>query len=333
MSENNSFSSLGPPTLERPDILATIAEMYYLRGLTQASIAKHFGVDRSTISRMLAEARQQNIVEIHIHHPLNNQSQLAAELVQKYGLIEAFVISEDAEISMTLLQRLGMAGALVLKSHLMPNQVLGLSWGTAVNSVIEAIQVEKRIPLKIVQLVGALGAHDDVYDGRGLVQRLAHKLGADSYYLNAPFLVENPQIARSLKENPSINEALRLGSQANLALMGIGSLQPEYSSFFQAGYVPLAELEKLRMAGMVGDVCGVHFTQDGSTPDVSFHRRTITIQPDTLKSIPVRIGVAGGLGKFIPIFGALQAGYINILVTDALVAQQLIAAPLERRSL
>ena len=43
---------------DRNNLLADVAEMYFLEGKTQAEISKKVGVTRSMVSRMLTEARQ-----------------------------------------------------------------------------------------------------------------------------------------------------------------------------------------------------------------------------------------------------------------------------------
>ena len=310
---------------KRSELLADLAEMYYNQGLTQNQIAKKIGIDRSMVSRLLAEARRQGIVEIRITRSFSFHHQLGAQLAEQFGLQQACVLINRDEDYNILLQRLGMAGAGLLEQFLAPKMVLGLSWGTAVGALVEAVEVEQPIEMKIVQLVGAMGALNSSYDGHGLVQRLAQKLGCEGYFLNAPFIVENSQIAQALMQNQNVQEALGLARQCNVAVMGIGSTQPQFSSFYQAGYVPLDELAELRASGLVGDVCGHHFNLQGETPDIEFQHRTVTIPAQDLKAIPVRIGVAGGAGKAETILGAMRAGFVNILVTDENAARSVLA--------
>lgn len=308
---------------DRSDLLAEVAEMYYLRGMNQMEIANQIGVDRSMISRMLSDARKQNIVEIRIHRPLASHANLESELLTKYALKRAYVLVDYSKNQQELLQRLGVAGALVLREYLSPGIVLGLSWGSAVSSVVEAMEVDETYHIRVVQLVGAMGAQNTVYDGPGLVQRLAQKLDCEGYFINAPFIVDKPEVAKALLDNQNVRAAMTLAKKSDIAVLGIGSTNPEYSSFYQAGYVPIEVLNQLRDLGMVGDVCGLHFDIAGETPELDFHTRIVTIGDEDLKSIPIRIGVAGGSGKVQAVLGALRAGYINVLVTDENLAGEL----------
>ncbi len=309
---------------ERSAMLADIAEWYYIDGLKQSEIASRIGVDRSMISRMLAEARKQKIVEIRIHRSLSSDRDLEERLVERFGLKKACVLQDKGNDYSQLLQQLGVAGANLLKDYFKPGTTLGLSWGTGVSAVVDAVEQSRPVSMRIVQVVGAMGAQNSVYDGPGLVQRLAQIIDCESYFLNAPFIVEEPGIAQALLTNQNIAEAMLLAQNCDVVLVGVGSTEPEYSSFYQAGYVPLIDLNQLRDLGMVGDVCGRHFNLEGESPDLEFHERIVTINETDLKNIPIRIAVAGGLGKFKAILGALRAGYINILVTDDQVANAIL---------
>ena len=292
------------PDAERQGILADVADLYYLQGMNQNQIARRIGVERSTVSRMLADARRLKIVEVSIHHPLINNPELESKLESTFNLHKAIVITDRGESYAQLLTRLGSATAKYLKPLLVPNMTVGLSWGTAVSAVVDAIEPDPGLPMKFVQLVGALGSQNKVYDGHGLLQRLAQKFNSQAYFLNAPFLVKEPQIALALENTPSIQSVLDLASHCDLAIVGIGSLEADSSSFYQAGYVSEDDFLVLRQQHMVGDICGRHFTITGQIPDNDFHNRIIAIKPQDLISIPVRVAVAGGDHKFLPILGA-----------------------------
>jgi DNA-binding transcriptional regulator LsrR (DeoR family) len=311
-------------SLERTKLLADVASSYYLEGKNQEEIAAAVGVTRSMISRMLTEARKLGIVEIRIHRPLCFDATLETALKERYGLQTARVLEVRSAEDPHALAYLGKAGAEVLKEVLKPDMTLGIAWGTSISAVVDEIELDAVLPIKIVQLVGAPGAHIREYDGHALVARLAQKLGGESYFLNAPFVCPNAETARSVLSAPGIAETVAMGKQSDLALVGVGSTAPRYSSFYLAGYVPRPELDQLLAAGAVGDVCGIHFDGDGNPVGGEFGDRLVTIQRSDLLAIPIRIGVASGPGKVDPIVGALRGGYINALITDNFTAKQVL---------
>jgi deoxyribonucleoside regulator len=309
---------------DRTSLLADVAEMYYLEEKNQAEIGKIVGVTRSMVSRMLTEARESGIVEIRIQRPLHSDLEIEVALKKEFGLKNVCAVITNHRNGERLAHTLGNAAAKMLASQLAPQKILGLAWGTSISGTVNAFESTQQTPVKVVQLVGAMGARMMEYDGHTLVSRIAEKLGGEAYYLNAPYLCENPQMAKALLETKSVQETIRLGKKTDVALLGIGSTSPNYSSFFLAGYITRQELEDLHKAGAVGDVCGWHFNILGQPACDTFCERLVSIQREDLLSIPVRLGVAGGEGKADAILGALRSKYVNMLVIDSLTARKVL---------
>ncbi len=312
------------PSQDRASLLADVAEMYYLEEKNQAEIASAIGVTRSMISRMLTEARENGIVEIRIQRPLQSDADLENELKQKFDLKDVYVAVSSHRGGERLARTLGSAGAQMLKRFLASQNILGLAWGTSISATVDAFEANESLPVKVVQLVGAMGARNMEYDGHDLVSRITEKLGGEAYYLNAPYLCQNAEMARSLLETKSIRETISVGRKADIALLGIGTTSPDYSSFYLAGYVTRRELDDQRKAGAVGDVCGLHFDIHGQPACDDFCERLVSIRRQDLLSIPVRLGVAGGGGKAEAILGALRSRYVNVLVTDSIAARKVL---------
>jgi deoxyribonucleoside regulator len=310
---------------DREELLADVAEMYYEEGLTQVEISHAIGMTRSAISRMLTEARQKGIVQIHIQRPLRFDANLEEKLIEHFGLQAAHVLVwQKPEHYEALRRRLGVAAGHVLEKLLRPGLVIGLPWGKTVSATIDALEVVEPTSVRVVQLVGVLGSNSHVHNAQALVEQLARKLGGEGVYLYTPFIVESPDTARALLNNQNIREAIAIGKRCDVALLGIGTTEAEFSSLYQGGHITLEELEVLQRAGAVGDVSGHHFDIAGRVPDVAFHDYLVGIARDDLLTIPIRLGVAGGAAKVRPILGALRGGYVNVLVTDSHTAQQVL---------
>lgn len=312
------------PLQDRASLLADVAEMYYLEDKNQAEIARAIGLTRSMVSRMLTEARESGIVEIRIHRPVQSDQDLENTLKKKFGLKDVLVVVTNHKSGERLTRILGNAGAQMLARLLAPQDTLGLAWGTSISATVDAFEVTGTMPVKVVQLVGAMGARNMEYDGHDLVTRITEKLGGEAYYLNAPYLCQSPEMANALLETKSIRETISVGKKTDVALLGIGSTSPDNSSFFLAGYITRRELDELRKAGAIGDVCGLHFNIMGEPACDDFSERLVSIRRHDLLSIPVRLGVAGGEGKADAILGALRSKYVNVLVIDSLTAKKVL---------
>ncbi len=318
---------------DRDELLAEVAELYYEAEMTQAEISREIGMTRSAVSRLLSEARQKGIVEIIIHRPLHYDTDLEEALVERFGLQNATVLLWEQGTSKydRLRQRLGRAGAQTLRHLMRPEMVLGVAWGTTVNDTIEALEVRDPIPMDVVQLVGVLGSSSHAFNAQALVSTLAYKVGGKGTYLYSPFIVENADTARSIRKNPNVNEAIALGRQSDVALLGIGSTLTEYCSLYKGGHISRETLTDLVEAGAVGDVTARYFNQHGEATTSGFHDRLVSIAREDLLAIPTRLGVAGDVAKAPAILGALRGGYVNLLVTDSATAEAVLRLDKERR--
>lgn len=307
----------------RSVILADVAEMYYLEGKDQTDIARKVGVSRSMISRMLTEARRQGIVEIKIFRPIQSNHDLEYAIKTRFGIESVFVVSMEDTKPEKLVTILGRAAADVLKKQIRPDLVIGVAWGTAVSATVEAIQGMEEPSIKVIQMVGAQGAREVEYDGHVIVKRLAEKVGGEGYFINAPYLCQTPETARSLRETRGIKETIDMGKKVQVALLGIGTTEIEYSSYYLSGLLSDQEIGVLQKNGVVGDIASTYFKLDGTLYKDDFLNRMITISGDDLINIPVRIGIAGGAVKVNAIIGALNSKLINYLVIDSITARMI----------
>lgn len=311
------------PPPDRDDFLADVAEMYYLKGMRQAEIGKIIDLTPSMVSRMLTEARQRGIVKVTINRPVQSDYALEKQLVKAFGLQAAFVVAIRSYRSQYL-SYLGAAGAQALKRFLEPNTILGVAWGTTLRALVDEVDAVQPLNIRLVELVGALGARSNEYEGHTIITRLADKLGGEPYILNAPLICPSIEAAEALLEDPIIKEPLTLASQAQVALLGAGSLVIPDATVYRFGYFTEDLIHELRQAGAIGNVCGLYYDLQGRETCTEFCERLITISKTNLFKIPVRFGIAGGPDKAEVLLGALRGSYFNVLVTDSLTAKKIL---------
>ena len=301
---------------KRFELLAKVASLYYEEGLNQNEIAADLGYSRSYVSRMLSEARREGIVEIHVRHPLERLPDLERSLETRFDLRAVRVLRSENLPYGQMLRRLGALGAGLLAQKIKPESVLGISWGTALYEVANGLQPMDCPGVKVVQLIGSATSRDHQVDGPGLARAFSLKLGGQYYTLAAPWLVGDKEIRDALMKERSMREVLELTRQVDIALVGIGTIDPRLSSLVRAGYLTLSEIDQLQALGAVGDVCGHHFDIRGSLMEIPVAGYPFGTDVNTLRSIPASIGVAGGAVKAPAILGAMRSGLVNSLVTD-----------------
>lgn len=318
-------------TDNRDELLARIATLYYYQDLSQQEIAQELSISRSNISRLLKEARERGIVEIHIHHPIARDIALERQLKERFGLRAAAVVQADPGDALLTLQRAAQQTASILDEHLEGAKTLAISWGTTVYATVDAFAPRRRYDVEVVQLMGGVSSSEPAIDGPALVQRLARSLTGRYRYLHAPLVVDRPEVAQALLSQRNIAEALEVAAGAEVALVGIGALDATVSSLLRAGYLSADEFEAIARRGAVGDICARHFDSDGQPVAPELDARLLAVSLRDLAAIPTVIGAACGLAKAPAIHGALVGGYLDVLVTDTATAEAVLLRDMARR--
>jgi DNA-binding transcriptional regulator LsrR (DeoR family) len=309
---------------DRTRLLTQVASLYHEQGLTQGKVAQKVGLSRSNISRLLTEARQRGIVEIRIRQPLPTVAFLEAELKDRFQLRDAHVLSSGTRSTDMVLQGIGALAAEHLKDFLHDSMVLGIGWGTALYETVNAFRPMSVNHVQVVQMIGGIGAVNPHIDGTELARRLAEALGGRFRYLLAPLVVESAAVREALMQERDVREVLDLAHQADLAIVGIGSVHPKVSSLIRAGYLTENELRAIAQAGSVGDICAQHFDIHGHICQLELHQRIIGMDLASLRKVKCVFAVAGWKEKAPAILGALRGGFVEILVTNDVAAQEVL---------
>lgn len=302
------------------ELLARVASMYYIDHRSQAEIAIKFGYSRSMISRLITEAEQHGVVEIRIHHPLERCIDLEVELREKLGIPLVQILARGTLNYDQMLRRLGSLAAHLTEELVTEGMCVGVSWGTALREITNALNPRNYAGIKVVQIIGALDTPDPDIDGPDLARNLARIFGGQFFTLPAPLIVDSETTRDALMGDQRLSRVLAQVDGMHMAMVGIGTVDRRRSSLVRAGYLSYEELEELARLGAVGDVCAIHFDINGNILDVPLHRRRIGINPEKLAVVPIKIGVAGGEAKSLSIVGACRAGLVSHLVIDEAAA-------------
>ena len=305
-------------------LLHKVARAYYDDGLTQQQIGERFGISRIKVSRLLRSAREEKIVQITITPPQSSNAEIEQQLEQRYGLKEALVVTPSSYAPETLVSELGPVAAACLTRGLLGNEVVAVSWGKAVLSVVDALQPACLPEVRVVQLIGGLGELEARTHGADLARRMAQTLGAKPRLIHAPGIVKDKTVRDALVMDPQVADTLELAGRADVALVGLGICEAGSTLLTSRDTLTAAEVEELRALGVVGDIALQFFDCDGRKATHPIHERIVGTALETIKGIPRVIGVAGGKEKVAVIRAALCGRLVNVLVTDDQTALQLL---------
>lgn len=311
--------------IDEQRLMTKVARLYYEQDMTQPEIAAQLDLSQATVSRLLKRAQQEHIVRITVNVPFGTYPELEEELQKTFGLKEAVVV-DSIEDNDRVMRDLGAAAAYYLETTLHANDIIGISsWSSTLLAMVDAMQpINRPSQVKVLQILGGLGSPSaGVYASR-LIGRLADRVKGEAILLPAPGVVGTPEAVPIFLSDRYVQQATARFEQVSLALVGIGSVEPSGLLASSGNIFSPEELEMLREAGAVGDICLRFFDKSGIPVETSLNERVIGMTLEQLHKVKRAVGIAGGPRKLNAIRGALTGKLINVLITDSLTAKKLL---------
>lgn len=317
------------PTPRTPETLLAAARLYYLQGRSQAEVAQTLGTSRSNVSRMLAEAQRQGIVEIRINDPGGRVHELEEQLQQRFGLRDVRVAHSAPAPGLRIEDQVGAQASRLLLDHLKDSMTVALSWGHALQSMVYATNDDLHTGITLVQLVGGLSSIRNEISGQELVRELALRLNAGYRVLHAPATLESSVARDALLAETSIADALDAATRADLAVVGIGTpAHGSSSAILDSLRLDKSEVDAFWAQQPVGDVAARYYGASGQPIRGAVVDHILAVTLDDLIAIPHVIGVAYGRAKAPGVLGALRGHIIDSLACDEALARHLLSEDL-----
>lgn len=312
--------------LDELRLMAKVARMYYVQGIRQQGITERLQIHQSTVSRLLKRAREANLVRFSVTTPPGIFADVEDQLITRFGLKDAMVVECPNEEE-PMVRDLGAATAYFVETTVKPGNTIGISsWSRSLFAMVDALQPGDYCRGgKVVQILGGVGITGAEHHAMYLAQRLAASIGASPVLLQAPGVVGSPEARRVLARDSSVREASELFEHLDLALVGIGSMEPSRLLSSSGNVFSPEERNELMKQGAVGDICFRFFDEQGESVKSPLMQRVIGIEAASLKKVSRVVGVAGGRKKVRATLAALRGGWINVLITDLRAAEALLS--------
>lgn len=339
------------------------ASMYYVQGETMEVIAHHLGVSRSTVSRLLARARQEGVVRVSLVQP-GGAGSLEGRMAQVFGVRTHIVPVREGTTEIHRLQQVAsvaaahmvdLVGALAEQDGAegagAPDPggpedenrggvggegrdvgaggvVVGVAWGTTMSEVSAALPSRPVPGLTVVQLNGASDPMREGPSAGEVLSQMRLSLGARTISFPVPAFFDHVATREAMWSERSVKRVLSVARRASLAVFGVGALDALNgalpSQVYEGGHLTAREQAVLRRQNVVGDVCTVLLRADGSWRDVALNARATGPTPAQLARIPRRLCVAAGTGKARALLAALRARTATDLIVDDATARAVL---------
>jgi deoxyribonucleoside regulator len=314
---------------ERTQAALRAAHLYYFQDLTMEAIARELHTSRSSVSRLLSQARASGLVDIRIQSPAEARPRLATELRERFAVTAHLVPVPDQTGEVERLERVALSAARLLPQWFGSNSTLGLAWGSTIGAVSRNLVAKELQNAQVVQLNGAANPRTTgVTYASEILRRFGTAFGARVEEFPVPAFFDDPATKAALWRERSVRRVLDLQAKSDLVLVGLGSpLADGPGHGYLGGCLDRADHASLRTDRVAGDVATVFYRMDGTYRDIALNARGSGPDLGQLRRIPRRVGVVAGLGELAALRGALAAHLLTDVVLDEGLARALLAPP------
>lgn len=307
------------------DQAARAAWMSYVGGMTQDEIACQLGVSRPGVQRLLALARQEGLVKVHIDHPISTCMALGRTLGDHFSLAYCEVVPADNHAPDSALSYLAVAAAERIAQLVERSEPLTLSLGSgrSVRAAVESLRRVERPQHRFVSLVGNV-ARDGSANRYDAVMLIADKTGGERFLLPTPIVAESLGEKEAMLTQRLFKVIADVATESEAAFIGVGRIDRQ-ATLFRDHFISESELDELLGLKAVGELLGWPLNSDGDVIDCSITRR-VTSLPLERFGKHLMVAIAGGREKAPAIHAALRGGWLKGLVTDEVAARQIVEA-------
>lgn len=300
---------------EKARLISRILNMHFIEQKNQSDISKMLDMSSAKVNRIIRDARDKGYLEINIKTPYQKLFELERRLTDATGLPEAVICPSYSDDEDTALRAVGKVAADYLVNQLRDGDVVTISGGKAIAEIVNALQTDRSYDVTVVPATGGVqGKH--YTDVNHLATRLAGKLDGKALQIHAPLFADSAGERNMLMQIRQTREVLDMARHANIALMGVGSIVPESSSYFDLRLMSREERDKLVDEGAVGDLLAHLYDIGGRACGHEHNEKLVGLTIEELRNIPLTIGVAATTEKVKPIIGALRGRFFKTLITD-----------------
>ncbi len=201
--------------------------------------------------------------------------------------------------------------------------VVGFSMGRTLALIPEVVEPEEETGSTFIEVMGASDSLNSGFSSYTVIGRMAALFGGQAKLLDVPTIVSSPGVREMILKEEPIKARFEMSRHCDILLTSVGTVDQE-ALLYKIGYITDEILEKLIAKGAVGDLLGQFINAEGEPVENPLTGRIMALTLNELKEIPYSVLASGGQEKHTAIRAAIRGGYVNVLVTDANTARQLI---------
>lgn len=297
------------------------AWLYHGYGLTQNEVADQLGIGRSTVIRLLEEARLRGEVKVSIEEGPTELVDLSIQLERRLGLDEAVVVPAPAEAEGTA-AAVGMALGRFLSDTVDDGMTVGVGWGRTLGASLGSLTPAKREGVRVMSLMGG-SVETSQANPFEFAWRLANALQAECYLFPAPLIVDSAETRQRLMRDCGLDRLIAMAGSLDIAVVSAGDIANRAGSLVR-GFISEDDITRLIAEGAVADImCNVIDEAGVPLPD-PVNDRVMSVGTSVLKSARHIVLAGGGKGRGRAILSVIRCIGCNTLITDEHAARAML---------
>ena len=213
-----------------------------------------------------------------------------------------------------------------INSLIHSEMVVGLAWGTTIDTISHHLTPKRCVHVDIVQLNGSGNVYgmSNFYIG-DIYTRFALNYGGRAHLFPVPAFFDHRESKQAMLRERSVQRIRELASRADLLVYSIGSPDARIPSYVHAGgFLEPNDTAELEREGVVGDIATVFFRFDGSYDNIPLNARASGPELSLFKRAKHALCIVSGLAKAVGVRAALRGGLISELIVDEPTARALL---------
>jgi DNA-binding transcriptional regulator LsrR (DeoR family) len=316
-ASRDAYPSEPSTAVARVRLAVEVARRYYLEDEAMAELATAFDVSTSTISRLIALARDRGWVRIEVLDPATHETDSVRFLRAEFDLDA--IVSVPTRPATDMADAVGRRAAEVLTQEIVDNLTIGVAWGTTTAAIASHLKPTTLTGCVAVQLNGAGSLRDLELDyAIHILGQFCSAWNAAAVLLPVPAFFDNAATRDALWKERSIERVLEVQRSCDVAVFSVGSTSADRPSrVHTAGYLSESDRAQLATDGAVGDIATYFYDRDGSSQGIRLNERASGLPLDILRQVSAKYCVAAGVGKADALAAALRGGYVDRLIADS----------------
>lgn len=301
---------------EHNQLLANLAQEYYLSKMAISDISKKYHLSRYLIMKYLDEALASGIVSINIHTNYDRNTKLERALQQRFK-IKNLIVIKDPTNPQDRDQIIAAFAANQVQSLISNCQVVGLTWGETIYTMLDHFNKQPAGKLTFTQFMGENMKYHSSAASMRMVQKAAARYDVPYQTIPGPLYVLNDQARKALYHEPAFNAAFTAAHQMDLVVCGLGTLQsinsiPAWHDHIQEIF-PGVDLRQI--AGMA---FGRPYDINGHFLVTPANDKTLSVPLAQIEQVPRRVAIVQRKSKFQAAIGALEGQlFTDIIMTES----------------